>query len=243
MTTDGSLAALDLFNHNNLNQRYEAAYGNNPLKISIVKSAIARLTPGASVLDVGCGTGVPVSAMLADAGLVVRGFDIAPEMVQCARTRVQGTFEVHDMLEIQLAADQTFAAIFMIFTHLQLRYVDVNAIFFKFAQLLKAGGILVVGQMPADEYVRDREAFDRTGTWVQDFDAPFMGELLPTFMMTAEGQRKFLSSMGLEIQDEVMEWFYPDDEICEREMQQYIIARRKDGQPLKPPFPLVDLRE
>lgn len=40
------------------------------------------LTPNATVLDVGCGTGLPISKALLDEGLTVYGIDASPSMVQ-----------------------------------------------------------------------------------------------------------------------------------------------------------------
>jgi hypothetical protein len=53
--------------------------------------------------------------------------------------------------------------------------------------------------MPSGRYVKQESNYDATKSYVEDYDAPFMGEVLPTFMLSAEGQRNFLTSMGLDI--------------------------------------------
>lgn len=68
-----------------LNIEYENAYQDNPFKKACVAKAIMLLSPGKRVLDVGCGTGVPVAQMLAEAGLDVEGTDVAPNMVKLAQ--------------------------------------------------------------------------------------------------------------------------------------------------------------
>ncbi|TGO46478.1 hypothetical protein BCON_0322g00060 [Botryotinia convoluta] len=233
----GSQAGHDTFDA--LNIEYEKAYRDNPFKIATIKKAITLLDPGSKVLDVGCGTGVPVSELLAEAGLEVVGFDIAPKMVEFAQKRVKGTFSVSDMVQFQV--EDTFSGVFMIFAHLQLSYAAVHAAVYKYVSALKPGGIFVLGQMPSDSYVKDKgnAAYDETRTYVEDYDAPFMGEPLPTFMMSEQGQRNFLTSMGLEIVSETIDQFQPDNEKCEPEMQQYIIAKRPvDGKIVKPqPLP------
>ncbi|KAK3633783.1 hypothetical protein LTR22_019967 [Elasticomyces elasticus] len=78
----------------------------------MVSHAIAHLTPGSRILDVGCGTGVPVSQMLAEAGMKVTGTDVAPKMVERARRRVEGNFEVADMANY--APKSSYDAIFFI---------------------------------------------------------------------------------------------------------------------------------
>ena len=54
-------------------------------------AALARtLPPGASVLDIGCGDGVPLSRFLVDDGFAVTGLDSSAEMVRRFRARLPG---------------------------------------------------------------------------------------------------------------------------------------------------------
>ncbi len=63
------------------------------------------LSPTSRVLDLGCGSGVPVSKYLADRGHRVIGIDISPRQIELARLQVpDATFEVADME--QLSVDQ-----------------------------------------------------------------------------------------------------------------------------------------
>jgi len=234
MSTQGSLAGLETFD--SLNVEYEHAYEDNEFKKSCIAKAISILAPGSRILDAGCGTGIPVSAMLAEAGLDVVGFDISPKMIELAQTRVKGSFAVSDMLEYK--PEGKFAAVFIIFAHLQLSYADFSGVAYKLANALQPGGILALGQMPSDSYVKDYSSYDETKTYVEDYDAPFMGKLLPTLMLSAEGQRSFLRSMGLEIVWDHIDTFQPRNEKCLPEEQQYIIVRRPDNQPLTRPTPI-----
>ncbi|KAJ9620422.1 hypothetical protein H2204_012269 [Knufia peltigerae] len=234
MSTPGARAGLETFD--DLNIQYENAYRDNDFKVACVRKAISLVVPDCRVLDVGCGTGVPVSQMLAEAGLEVVGFDISPKMIEFASTRVRGSFSVSDMLEYQ--PHGRFAAVFIIFAQLQLSYADFHAAAYKFARTLLPGGIIAIGQMPADKYVKNRSDYDETGTFVEDYDAPFMGEPIPTFMFSAQGKRDFLTSMGLEVVSETIDMFQPNNPKCVPEEQQYIIAKRTSDAPLEPPKPL-----
>jgi len=239
MSTPGALAGLETFD--SLNIDYEQAYHNNPYKIACIQRAAALIQPGSRVLDVGCGTGIPVSDTLSKIGLDVTGFDISPKMVALAQSRVRGKFMVSDMLSFQ--PEGTYAAVFMIFSTLQLSYQDFHSAVYKFANVLQPGGILALGQMPGDNYVKDESRWDETRTYVEDHDAPFMGEPLPTFMLSAQGQRDFLTSMGLEIISETIDSFQPDNPKCDPEDQQYIIVRRPAEEALAIPKPLPRDRE
>ncbi len=174
--------------------------------------------------------------MLSTSGIDVVGFDISPKMISFAQSRVRGSFTVSDMLSYQPEGE--FAGIFMIFCHLQLSYADFHAAAYKFASALQPDGIFALGQMPSDTYLKENDpAYDETKAYVEDFAAPFMGQLLPTFMMSAEGQRRFLREMGLEIIWENIDTFQPNNEKCVPEVQQYIIAKRVGEKPLTPPLP------
>ncbi len=48
------------------------------------------LAPGAAVLDLGCGTGVPVSQVLIERGFHLYGVDAAPSMITAFRARFPG---------------------------------------------------------------------------------------------------------------------------------------------------------
>lgn len=233
-TSQGSLAGLETFD--GLNIEYEHAYQDNDFKKACINKAISLLPPASRVLDVGCGTGIPVSEMLSQAGLDVVGFDISPKMVKLAQDRVKGQFTVSDMLNYPI--EGSFDAVFMIFCHLQLSYADFHSAAYRFASALQPGGIFALGQMPADTYVAKDSDYDQTKTYVEDYNAPFMGEMLPTMMLSAEGQRNFFRSMGLEIIWERIDTFQPNNEKCEPEIQQYIIVKRPGGTPVAEPKPL-----
>ncbi|KAK4981350.1 hypothetical protein LTR66_010060 [Elasticomyces elasticus] len=236
MATEGSVAGRELFD--SLNVEYEHAYRDNPFKKACITKAITLLEPGARVLDVGCGTGVPVSQMLADASMEVHGFDIAPKMIGYASKRVtKGSFTTADMLEYQ--PEGKFSGIFVIYRHLQLDYSSFHSAMFKLARALEPSGILVIGQSPTDTCVpEDDPTFDETRSYVEGYNLPFWGKPLATFMMSRGGQLEFLRSMGLEIVYETVDDFQPDNPRCGIETQQYVIAQRLNHTPLNLPKPL-----
>jgi cyclopropane fatty-acyl-phospholipid synthase-like methyltransferase len=68
-----------------------------------VDAILARLAPGARVLDLGCGTGIPITRYIAERGFRVTGIDASGRMLAIARQAVPGAQFLHaDMLEVTL---------------------------------------------------------------------------------------------------------------------------------------------
>ena len=59
----------------------------SPIGASTVRSWARRLPAGASVLELGCGSGFPIAQALVDEGLHVHGIDASPSMVAAFRQR------------------------------------------------------------------------------------------------------------------------------------------------------------
>jgi cyclopropane fatty-acyl-phospholipid synthase-like methyltransferase len=71
----------------------------------------ARLTAGASVLDLGCGCGVPMSRTLAAHGFHVTGVDFSRVQVERARSLVpDATFVWADAIDVDFSGHQLFWA-------------------------------------------------------------------------------------------------------------------------------------
>ncbi|KAH6718365.1 hypothetical protein BKA61DRAFT_301403 [Leptodontidium sp. MPI-SDFR-AT-0119] len=75
MSMQGSPAGLEVFEA--LNIENENAYASNEIKKSCITHAISLLHPSSKVLDVGCGTSIPVSSMLSKANLFVVAGDLS----------------------------------------------------------------------------------------------------------------------------------------------------------------------
>jgi len=84
----------------------------DPLALAALKDLASLLPPGATVLDLGCGAGVPVTRWLADIGFAVTGVDVSARQLELARRNVpEGTFLKGDMTEVVFAPETFDAAV------------------------------------------------------------------------------------------------------------------------------------
>lgn len=221
-----------LFDH--LQSRYESAYADNPTLQSYIQSTIALLPPGGHVLDVGCGTGVPVARTLSTAGFRVTGIDISAGMLSHAQTNVpSATFVKTDMRTYTPSPPEApYDAVFIIFSHLQLTAAEVRGVVEKYASALREGGVLVLASVPAEKYVDDAalEAEPGSGAYVEGLEAPFMGFMIRATLFSTEGLVALVRGCGLE----VVKWdnvtFQPKEEGLVPEEQVFILARRTGGE-------------
>jgi ubiquinone/menaquinone biosynthesis C-methylase UbiE len=98
---------------------------------------------GKDVLEVGCGTGV-LTEWLLDHGARVKAFDVSPEMVRIAASRVGGRA---DLVIANLEQPLSFVAdrsVDMVVASLVLHYVrDWAPVFAEFRRILRPGGHVV----------------------------------------------------------------------------------------------------
>src|SRR5262245_61093670 len=81
-----------------------SASASRPCEHRSSQSLIERLPAGPSILDLGCGAGIPVARDLVRIGFNVTGVDASRGRVQCAIRNVpQARFVLEDMASVQFA--------------------------------------------------------------------------------------------------------------------------------------------
>ncbi len=118
----------------------------------------ALLPPGGRVLDLGCGTGVPIARWLMDRGFAVTGIDGAPEMLELARAHLPEAEWIETDMRT-LALDRRFDGIVAWDSFFHLTPDAQRAMFPIFAAHLAPGGALMFTSGPAAG-----EAWGRVGT-------------------------------------------------------------------------------
>lgn len=127
---------------NSLGAHYEAAFGMDRELQSFIRLVAKTIPPRSRTLDVGCGTGKPVSEILASAGHEVHGIDISEEMVKITKSQVPGEFQVGDMKTYQPST--LFDAVFAIRSLFQMSACDMCSMVMRFSQWIKVGGYVVL---------------------------------------------------------------------------------------------------
>ena len=133
-----------------LAELYQGEHSQNPFQNARVEELGALLPAGSSVLDLGCGTGVPTARILTAAGHRVLGVDVAEGMLKLAREQVPAAeFRRADMLE--LPGDLgPFDAVTSFFALLMLSRADIDTVLGKVTGWLKPGGHFAVGMVAFD---------------------------------------------------------------------------------------------
>ncbi len=133
---------IDLYDRNAAT--WEAARGPSKVRGSIVEG----LPAGASVLDLGCGSGDPIARHLVQRGLSVTGVDSSPAMIELCRARLPGAeFHVADMR--CLALQRRFDAILAWDSVFHLTADDQTRMFPIFARHAGPAAVLMFTSGPA----------------------------------------------------------------------------------------------
>ena len=146
-----------------------------------IEALADALPPGASLLDIGCGTGVPAQ-LLSARGLAVTGVDSSPAMIALARERLpEADWQVADMRSLDLARRLDGLLAWHSFFHLPPD--DQRAMFPVFARHAAPGALLM--------FTSGSEAGVAIGEW--------QGEPLYHASLSQKDYRDLLGVTGFEL--------------------------------------------
>jgi ubiquinone/menaquinone biosynthesis C-methylase UbiE len=134
-----------------IGERYDDVFPHKSGQIIATQWVIDQLPPGARVLDLGCGTGVPTAGMVAESGLDVVGIDVSTEMLALARRNVPaGRFVAMDALELDGSLG-TFDGVTAFFSLLMLRRADIPRVVRRIRAVLRPAGVVAIGMVEGDQ--------------------------------------------------------------------------------------------
>ena len=124
----------------------------------LIERLVSDLPPGARVLDLGCGSGIPSTKVLADRFEVV-GVDFSTAQIEKARANVpDATFIVGDLTEVEFP-NESFDAVTAFFSLDHVPREELAPLFARVAGWLVPGGWFLADFGLADEA-------DWTGDWL-----------------------------------------------------------------------------
>ncbi|KLI97747.1 class I SAM-dependent methyltransferase [Streptomyces albidoflavus] len=198
-----------------IGKRYDEAFPHKEGQIAAVQRLLAELPAQARVLDVGCGTGLPTSGQLADAGHRVTGVDLSAGMLELARANVPGAEFLHRDLA-SLRADGPgglgrFDGVTCFFTLLMLPREEIPHALRLLRSLLVPGGHLALSMVEAD---------------LDDAGIPFLGHTLRVSGYLREELRRVVTEAGFEITGEDDYAYAPSSTDAPPEYQLFLNCRR-----------------
>ena len=132
------------------------------LELSLLTS---QLNDGASVLDIGCGAGVPIAKILAERFVVI-GIDISLEQISRAQQNVKKGRFIHDDIMNQHFKSEAFDAVIMFYALFHLPREEHPKLIRRIYRWLKPKGLLLltVTKSSNDSYTEDN-FFGATMFW------------------------------------------------------------------------------
>ncbi|MGW2286401.1 class I SAM-dependent DNA methyltransferase [Streptomyces phaeochromogenes] len=200
-----------------IGDRYDEAFPHKEGQLSAGEWLIDSLPAGSRVLDLGCGTGVPTTRQLTDAGFEVVGIDLSRRMVQLAGEYVPGaTFHQLDIADLRPGGPQDlgrFDAVAAFFSLLMLPRVEIPLALQTVRHLLVPGGLFVLSMVEAD---------------VDNYAIPFLGNTIRVSGYVLEDLHKVIEAGGFEIVKEDSYTYAPAVADVPPEEQVFLCCRRHD---------------
>ncbi|KPI43765.1 Demethylrebeccamycin-D-glucose O-methyltransferase [Cyphellophora attinorum] len=164
-----------------------------------------RLPSKATILDIGCGSGVPVASSLTSQGFHVTGFDISASQIAQAKINVPAaTFFCADMLSAtaeETLAPSSFDAVVAMFSIFHTPREQHGTVLDRIAAWLRPGGYLLMTTVAGstDDQVPASRSSALVGEVVQPSAKHFYGVDMYWSSHEDEWYRQELQSRGVQI--------------------------------------------
>lgn len=198
-----------------IGDRYDEAFPHKDGQVVAGEWLVESLSPGARVLDLGCGTGVPTARRLADGGLRVTGVDLSAGMLAQARVNVpEADFFQADIADIGdggTLAPGSFAGVAAFFSLLMLPRDEIPTALRSIHGLLEPDGLLALSMVEAD---------------VDNVPIPFLGHTIRVSGYLKDELRHVVADAGFEVIKEDSYAYAPASIDVPPEEQIFLSCRR-----------------
>ena len=159
-----------------------------------IERILEGLPPGAKVLDLGCGTGIPIAKHVVQRGFRVTGVDQSKAMLEIARREVPEAELIHgDMIDVPFGDEFKAAVAWDSVFHVERKHHA--AIYHKLAKSLEVGGRLLLsvgGSDASDSSLNDSDS--------EGFTSEMYGRTFFYSGYEPEVARRLLEAEGFEIE-------------------------------------------
>lgn len=134
--TDGS----SYLSYNKIARQWAAERKQYGFVSKWIKQFADKLPPGGTILDIGCGNGIPNAAWLSYKGFIVTGIDASTSMIQMAKEESihDASFHVVNMLNFE--TDQMFDGVLAWDSLFHLPYEAQHSMYHRIASWIKPEG-------------------------------------------------------------------------------------------------------
>ena len=132
-----------------IGKRYDESFTERDAQVAEGNWLISQLSPGARVLDLGCGSGLPTCKQLLDAGVDVVGVDESAEMLALAGQQAPGGTYLHRDLR-NIADLGEFDAAVAFFSLIMLPKADVPSLLSQLRSQLRGPKLLLIAMVLGD---------------------------------------------------------------------------------------------
>ncbi|MQA84533.1 MAG: methyltransferase domain-containing protein [Streptosporangiales bacterium] len=196
---------------NRIGERYDEAFPHKEGQLAAGLWLLERLRPGAKVLDLGCGTGLPTARQLVDGGCEVTGIDISPVMLELARHNVpEARFQEFDLAGVD-AGFGRFDALVAFFSLLMLPRAEIVETLPRIGEVLPPGGWFLLSMVEAD---------------VDDVSIPFLGTPVRVTGYLRDPLRANVEAAGFTVVDHSVFPYAPLTTQAPPEIQIFLYCRR-----------------